>query len=79
MFPTKIDLQGAISPFTWGFELKTWHVIVYTISTLILALLSGRRWCIQINILVLLLVLFLHIGVTKMPWPAMILICVFTA
>jgi hypothetical protein len=40
MLPTKIDLQGAISPFTWGFELKTWHVIVHTISTLILALLS---------------------------------------
>jgi glycine betaine/proline transport system permease protein len=79
MLPTKIGLQGAISPFTWGFELKTWHVIVYTISMVTLALLSGRRWGIKINILVLLLALFLYIGVTKMPWPAMVLICVFAA
>ncbi|MFT5548565.1 MAG: glycine betaine/proline transport system permease protein [Candidatus Azotimanducaceae bacterium] len=79
MLPTKIGLQGAISPFTWGFELKTWHIIAYTISTLTLALWSGRRWGIQIAISVLLFALFLYIGVTKMPWPAMLLICVFAA
>ena len=31
MLPAKIGLQGSISPFTWGFELQTWHSVTYAL------------------------------------------------
>lgn len=77
MLPTKIGLQGAVSPFTWGFELKAWHVTSYAASMLVLALYCARRWGAQSFIAALLFAIFLYFGLTKMPWPAVILIAAF--
>ena len=38
MLPTKIGLQQAVSPFTWGFQLETMHKILYFGSFLVLSL-----------------------------------------
>ncbi len=75
MLPAKIGLQGAISPFTWGFELTMMHKVFYAAG---MAALSG--WCVMrgrtmAGIVVMLSAVFLYYGLSNMPWPAVILIC----
>ena len=79
MLPTKIGLQGSVSPFTWGFELKLWHSIVYALGMLIMALWAGRIWGANSFIALLLLAIIIYFGLTKIPWPAVILICSFAS
>ncbi|MDA7792311.1 ABC transporter permease subunit [bacterium] len=79
MLPTKIGLQGSISPFTWGFELQTWHSVAYGICMTGVALWWGQRQNAQIAIVILLFAIFFYFGLTKMPWPAVILIYTFAA
>ena len=46
MLPAKIGLQGSVSPFTWGFELQSWHSISY--GVVIVQLLFGVV-CVSVN------------------------------
>lgn len=74
MLPIKIGLQEAISPYTWGFELTTIHKLFYFsffIAISILVMSYGRN---KIGIVLLLFMIFIYVGLTKMPWPALILI-----
>jgi glycine betaine/proline transport system permease protein len=77
MLPAKIGLQGAVSPFTWGFALTTAHIIGYAIVMVGLAVLCAKRWGAQVGIVVLLFAIFFYFGLTKMPWPALLLIYSF--
>lgn len=74
MLPTKIGLQQAVSPFTWGFALTQTHTIIYAVAMVLLAALAARRWGSQIGIAILLFAIFFYIGLTNMPWPAVLLI-----
>lgn len=74
MLPTKIGLQKAVSPFTWGFELKLVHSLGYAFLMLVFAVFCARRWNNQIAIVVLLFAIFFYFGLTNMPWPALLLI-----
>ena len=74
MLPTKIGLQEAVSPYTWGFEFLVTHKIIYFsifISFATWGALKGRR---KFAITILLFMLFFYIGLTKMPWPSVIII-----
>jgi len=79
MLPVKIGLQGSVSPFTWGFELQTWHSVLYGIAMTGLALWFGLRGSRQIGFVILLFAIFFHVGLTNMPWPALVLIYSFIA
>ena len=79
MLPTKIGLQGSVSPFTWGFELQTWHGVTYAAAMMALAGYCARSLNKQIAILVLLFAIFFYFGLTKMPWLALLLIYSFAA
>ncbi len=74
MLPTKIGLQEAISPYTWGFEFLMTHKVIYFvlfISLAIFELFKGRR---KFSVAILLFMLFFYVGLTKMPWFSVILI-----
>ncbi len=74
MLPAKIGLQQAVSPFTWGFELTQTHRVAYVIAMIAIALLCMKRWNYKAAIATLLFAIFFYIGLTNMPWPAVILI-----
>ncbi len=74
MLPTKIGLQQAVSPFTWGFELTLAHSIGYAVLMTGLAVWCANRWNNQVGIAVLLFAILFYFGLTSMPWPALLLI-----
>ncbi len=74
MLPTKIGLQQAVSPFTWGFELKLVHSLGYAVMMVAIACWCARRWNNQVAIGVLLFAIFFYFGLTNLPWPALLLI-----
>ncbi|MEI4196890.1 ABC transporter permease [Roseovarius sp. E0-M6] len=75
MLPTKIGLQQAVSPFTWGFELTPPLRIAYAVTILILTVLAMIRGKNTMAITILLLAILFYFGLTGMPWPALLLIC----
>ena len=79
MLPAKIGLQGSVSPFTWGFELKTWHSVSYAIAMTGLSIWCGVRFNMQLGFMMLLFAIFFFIGLTKMPWPAILIIYTYIA
>ncbi|MCY3769222.1 MAG: ABC transporter permease subunit [Gammaproteobacteria bacterium] len=74
MLPTKIGLQGAVSPFTWGFELTMAHKVVYAAGMAALSLWCAMRGRTTAGIVVLLSAVFLYYGLSNIPWPAVILV-----
>ncbi len=79
MLPTKIGLQGSVSPFTWGFELQTWHSLSYAAGMTLIGAFCAYRVNTHVAIFVLLFAIFFYFGLTKMPWPALLLIYSFAA
>ena len=74
MLPLKIGLQGAVSPFTWGFSLTATHKVVYALAMAAIALWCGMRGKTIAGIVVMLFAVFLYFGLTSIPWPCVILI-----
>ena len=79
MLPAKIGLQGSVSPFTWGFELQTWHSVSYGIIMSLIAIWVGLRFKQQAAFVVLLSAIFFYVGLTKMPWLSVIFVYSFIA
>ncbi len=75
MLPAKIGLQGAVSPFTWGFELTQPIKIVYAAVIVALAVWSVWRGRARTGIAIMLFAIVIYFGLTGMPWPALLLIC----
>ncbi|MEP5091430.1 MAG: ABC transporter permease subunit, partial [Paracoccaceae bacterium] len=79
MLPAKIGLREAVSPFTWGFELTPAYKMAYAICVILLAGLAVYRKKAGISIVVMLFAILIYFGLTGMPWPALLLICVVGA
>ncbi len=77
MLPTKIGFQQAVSPFTWGFQLETIHKILYFACFLITSLLFLKNKKSEFFVFTLLLMIFMYVGLTEMPWPALLIIYSF--
>ena len=75
MLPVKIGLQGAVSPFTWGFELTLAHTIGYALFMTALAGWAAYRDKVKTGIAILISAIVIYFGLTGMPWPALLLIC----
>ena len=74
MLPAKIGLQEAVSPFTWGFNLTFEHKLIYTAT-----MTAAALWCVLCGrqvagVFIALFAIFFFVGITKMPWPAVLLI-----
>ena len=74
MLPIKIGLQGAVSPFTWGFALTPYHKTIYTLAMAGFSLWLGLRGKNMAGVLVMLFAVFIYFGLTNIPWPCVILI-----
>ena len=74
MLPIKIGLQEAVSPYTWGFELTSIHLLIYFGSFTLLSIWLLFRGNGNIAVTLLLFMIFFYTGLTKMPWLALILI-----
>ena len=79
MLPTKIGLQQAVSPFTWGFQLETMHKILYFGSFLVLSLWLLKKKKNEVFVFTLLFMIFIYTGLTQMPWPPLLIIYSFFA
>ena len=79
MFPTKIGFQQAVSPFTWGFQLETVHKVLYFSSFLMVSLWFLKNKKNEIFVFTLLLMIFMYVGLTQMPWPTLLIIYSFFA
>ena len=79
MLPTKIGFQQAVSPFTWGFQLETVHKVLYFSSFLMVSLWFLKNKKNEIFVFTLLLMIFMYVGLTQMPWPTLIIIYSFFA
>ena len=74
MLPVKIGLQGAVSPFTWGFALTPVHKVAYCAIMIALALWAARRLKPMAGIAVLIFAVIIYFGLTDLPWLALILL-----
>ena len=79
MLPTKIGFQQAVSPFTWGFQLETVHKVLYFASFVMISLWLLKNKKNEIFVFTLLLMIFMYVGLTQMPWPALLIIYSFFA
>lgn len=75
MLPAKIGLQGAVSPFTWGFELTQPIKIAYAVVITLLAGWAIWRGRARTGLAIALFAIVIYFGLTGMPWPALLLIC----
>lgn len=79
MLPLKIGFDKTVSPFTWGFALTIWHTVAY-----VALLVFGTAWLWQrkrpgLAVTVPLGGLLFYIGLTDMPWLALIAILTYFA
>ncbi len=79
MLPTKIGLEQAVSPYTWGFSLEMVHKIFYFTLFLALSIWFLKNKKNDIFVFTILLMIFLYFGLTRMPWPPLLLIYSFFA
>ena len=79
MLPTKIGLQQAVSPFTWGFPLEFSHKVFYFSSFSLLSVWFLKNKNNEVFVFILLLMIFLYFGLTRIPWPPLLLIYSFFA
>lgn len=74
LLPLRIGFETSIRPFSWGFSLTPTIITYYAVGVVVLTLAVGRFWGWRAAIGVLLLCGLLYFGVSKIPWPALILV-----
>lgn len=72
MLPLRVGLDQAVTPFSWGFELTALHSSVYALAVFaaVVCLLRARRP--NTAAMAALLGMIFYIGLTDMPWPALL-------
>ena len=72
MLPIKIGFNKAVSPFSWGFALTTPVIVVYATLVAAAAAWAARSWSWRAALAVLYVALIYYVGLTEMPWPAVL-------
>ena len=73
LLPLKLGLDTVVSPYSWGFEPTRVHFIGYLLGSVALIALVGKTtgWRAALSLAYFSMVLL--VGVTDLPWPAVIL------
>ena len=79
MLPTKIGLEGTISPFSWGFEFTTPMRIAYAVAGLAATGWAFYRWSAQAAVTVGFFAILFFFGLTRLPWPALLAMATYLA
>jgi len=74
LLPLRIGLETVISPYSWGFELTSLMSWSYAVAIVALAAAAGRFWSWRSTVAVILLGVVVYFGVTRVPWPAFLLV-----
>jgi glycine betaine/proline transport system permease protein len=72
MLPVKIGLDKVVSPFTWGFTLTYWHLAAYILLVCAGAFTVWRQGRMNLASAIVLGALVMFIGLTDMPWIAIL-------
>jgi glycine betaine/proline transport system permease protein len=72
MLPIKIGLDQVVTPFSWGFVLTPPLTAGYAVFVVVLACAIARVTAWRGALAVLFLGLVYYIGLTEMPWPAIL-------
>jgi glycine betaine/proline transport system permease protein len=74
LLPLRVGLETSIRPHTWGFALTPILVAGYAILVSSLAVAAGTVWNWRAAVAVALTATIVYFGISKIPWPAFILI-----
>ena len=74
LLPLRIGFESAIRPFSWGFELTPAITAYYAIGVSLLTTVVAWFWRWRAAVGVLLICGLMYFGVSKIPWPALILV-----
>lgn len=77
VLPIKIGLVKTVTPFTWGFTLQAWHIVVYAAILAALAWFAHQAGHRGAAVLVLVLGLVFFFGLTNMTWPGLSILIVY--
>ncbi|MDA9243424.1 ABC transporter permease subunit [Amylibacter sp.] len=77
MLPIKMGLEQVISPYSWGFQFTMPLKLAYGATALILVILAWLRGRQSSSVMIGLLTIILFFGLTRMPWPAILLVMTF--
>lgn len=79
MLPVKSGMLTTVSPFSWGFKLMPWHMVVYAALIAGVAYVSARRLSPAFGLLVLVAGTVYFFGLINIPWIAIVMMIVFVA
>jgi len=79
MLPTRVGLEQTVSPYSWGFDLTIVHQIGYVLLTLTAMAAAARRWHARAAIIIGFFAILYYFGLTKLPWPAVVLMTTYLA
>ncbi|MGB1009844.1 MAG: ABC transporter permease [Thiolinea sp.] len=79
MLPAKIGLVNTISPYSWGFELNSVHIIAYTLMMLAAAFALWRWVSKPTAIALCVFAIIFYFGLTNLPWPGFMAIIALMA
>jgi len=79
MLPIKIGLAQTVSPFSWGFTLTTPIIAGYAAVVALAAVCVARLWSWRAALAILYVALIYYVGLTEMPWPAILVPVVLLA
>lgn len=79
MLPLKIGLDKTVSPYTWGFVPTVWHLAGYVALVLLASFGAWRKGRFGLVVTVLLGGLVFYIGLSDMPWIAVLSILTWFA
>jgi len=72
MLPLKVGLEQTISPYSWGFEFTFERKLMYGALAVLATGLAFFRGGARPAIVVGLLAIAMFVGITKLPWPAVL-------
>lgn len=69
LLPLRIGLDGAVLPFTWGFQWTTLMSLALYAAAIALAVVLALRGRSALGLVILCLVGVLETGIAELPWP----------
>ncbi|MEZ5775471.1 MAG: ABC transporter permease subunit [Hyphomicrobiaceae bacterium] len=72
MLPVRMGLEQTVSPYSWGFTLTTAHIVGYVVLVLAAAAALWRSASPGVAIGFLVVAIIFFVGITRLPWPAVI-------
>ena len=74
LLPMRIGLESSVRPASWGFSLTPTIIAAYAVGVVVIAVLCARIASWRAAVAVILIGGWLYFGLSKVPWPVVILV-----